>query len=120
MLALMLGSSVLEQEARMGPLVVLPAPRSPLPAQELPPVLSNILKPRLYGSQWRSGPRAGKNLFQQSSSSGGFRLTFIRLLEPKALVPDTPDPDQEETSEDASGEELKSKVKCWSLGWPSR
>ncbi|CAF93676.1 unnamed protein product [Tetraodon nigroviridis] len=78
---------VLEQEARMGPLVVLPAPRSPLPAQELPPVLSNILKPRLYGSQWRSGPRA----------------------EPKALVPDTPDPDQEETSEDASGEELKSE-----------
>lgn len=106
-------SSVWEQEAQVGPLVVLPAPRSgPLPAQELPPVLKNLLKPRLYGSQWRSGVRDGKNLFQLSSCSGGFKPTCICLLDQKkALLPDAPTPDQE-SSEDASGEELTSKVKC--------
>lgn len=36
-------------------MVVLPA-RQTLPAEELPPVLNNILsKPLLYGSQWKSG-----------------------------------------------------------------
>lgn len=75
---LMQVSSVWEQEAQMGPLVVLPAPRSgPLPAQDLPPILGNILKPRLYGSLWRSGIRVGENLFQQSLPSGGFKLTCI-------------------------------------------
>lgn len=34
------------------------------------------------------------------------------LLDPKALLPDAPTPEQEESSEDASGEELKSEVKC--------
>lgn len=105
-------SSVLEQEAQVGPLLVLPAPRSgPLPAQDLPLVLKNILKPRLYGSQWRSGVRAGKNLVQEPSSSGGAELTCLHFPDQKALLPDAPTPDQE-TSEDASGEELKSKVKC--------
>lgn len=56
----MLCSSAWEQEAHVGPLVVLPAIRSgPLPAEALPPVLSNIIKP--YGSQWRGGIRVGKN-----------------------------------------------------------
>lgn len=106
-------SSVLAQEAQVGPLLVLPAPRSgPLPAQDLPPVLKNILKPRLYGSEWRSGIRAGKNLVQEPSSSGGAELTCLHLPDQKALLPDAPTPDQEESSEDASGEELKSKVKC--------
>lgn len=106
-------SSVGEQEARVGPLLVLPAPRSgPLPAQDLPPVLKNILKPHLYGSQWRSGIRPGKNLVQEPSSSGGAELTCLHLPDQQVLLPDAPRPDQDETSEDASGEELKSKVKC--------
>lgn len=97
----------------MGPLVVLPFPRSgPLPDQDLPPVLKNILKPRLYGSQWRSGIQIGNKLFQQPSSSRGFMLTSIHLLDQKAPLPHPPAPDQEEPSEDSSGEELKSNVKC--------
>lgn len=61
----MLCSSAWEQEARVGPLVVLPGVRSnPLPAEALPPVLNNIVKS--YGSQWRSGIQVGKNPFQSS------------------------------------------------------
>ncbi|XP_056870116.1 zona pellucida sperm-binding protein 3-like [Takifugu flavidus] len=77
-----------EQEAQAGPLVVLPAVRSgPLPAEVLPPVLSNIIKP--YGSQWRSG---------------------IRVDQPKALLPDPPSPDQDEdqtSEEESSGDGIK-------------
>lgn len=62
----MLCSSAWEQEAQVGPLVVLPSIRSgPLPAEALPPVLSNIIKP--YGSQWRSGISVGKNQSVDSS-----------------------------------------------------
>lgn len=58
-------SSAWEQEARVGPLVVLPGVRSnPLPAEALPPVLHNIIKS--YGSQWRSGIQVGKNPFQRN------------------------------------------------------
>lgn len=41
----------------MGPMLVLPAMQKsgPLPAEELPPVLNKIIRPALYGSQWRSG-----------------------------------------------------------------
>ncbi|XP_034448250.1 zona pellucida sperm-binding protein 3-like [Hippoglossus hippoglossus] len=48
---------VWEQEARVGPMLVLPAkPRSgPLPVEDLPPVLDQISRPSLYSSQWRSG-----------------------------------------------------------------
>lgn len=110
MLLLMQVCSVWEQAARVGPLVVLPAPRSgPLPAQDLPHVLSNVLKPRLYGSQWRSG--IGKKQRQQPSSAGGLTLTCSQLLDQKVPLPEEPTPDQE-TLEDASGEELKCKVEC--------
>lgn len=63
----------------MGPLVVLPAPRSgPLPAQDLPPVLNNILKPRPYGSQWRSVSAVGKSPSQPPPSSGGAEANLRR------------------------------------------
>uniref|UniRef100_UPI0037E931B3 zona pellucida sperm-binding protein 3-like n=1 Tax=Semicossyphus pulcher TaxID=241346 RepID=UPI0037E931B3 len=48
---------VWEKEARVGPMLVLPgkSKSGPLPEEELPPVLSKISRPALYGSQWRSG-----------------------------------------------------------------
>lgn len=62
-------SSVWEQEAQVGPLVVLPAMKSgPLPAEDLPPILNKLIKPRLYGSQWRSG--LGKDLIQSLPPQG--------------------------------------------------
>lgn len=55
---------VWEQEARVGPMLVLPAKHKsgPLPVEELPPVLHKISRPTLYGSQWKSGVnyRTGK------------------------------------------------------------
>lgn len=110
-------SSVFEQDAQVGPLVVLSGPRSgPLPARDLPPVLNNILKPRPYGSQWRSVSAVGKSPSQPPPPlppSGGLKLTCVGLADPKKAPPhDVPSPDQEETSEDASGEELESKVRC--------
>lgn len=56
---------VWEQEARVGPMMVLPARQKsgPIPDEELPPVLNKI-RPSLYGSRWRSGvkDRIGKSL----------------------------------------------------------
>ncbi|XP_071386785.1 zona pellucida sperm-binding protein 3-like [Centroberyx affinis] len=48
---------VWEQVASVGPMLVLPARQKsgPLPVEELPPLLSKISRPALYGSQWRSG-----------------------------------------------------------------
>ena len=45
----------------MGPMLVLPAKQKsgPLPVEELPPVLSKISRPALYGSHWRSGMNNG-------------------------------------------------------------
>lgn len=113
-LALMQFSSAWEQEAQVGPLVILPAIRSgPLPAESLPPVLSNIIKP--YGSQWRGGIRVGKNRSMGASSSGGLTLTCVhRLDQQKAPLPEPPSPDQEEdqtSEEESSGEEIKSKLR---------
>ncbi|KAM7372099.1 hypothetical protein PAMP_009294 [Pampus punctatissimus] len=50
-------NKVWEQEARVGPVLVLPAKHKsgPLPMEELPPVLHKISRPTLYGSQWKSG-----------------------------------------------------------------
>lgn len=56
--------TVWEQEAKVGPVLVLPAMQKsgPLPVEELPPVLNKISRPALYGSQWRSGiTRVGKS-----------------------------------------------------------
>ncbi|XP_075936960.1 zona pellucida sperm-binding protein 3-like [Anarhichas minor] len=49
-------NTVLEQEARVGPVMVLPAKQKsePLPEEELPAV-DNIGSSSLYGSQWKSG-----------------------------------------------------------------
>nr|XP_019958430.1 PREDICTED: zona pellucida sperm-binding protein 3-like [Paralichthys olivaceus] len=48
---------VWEQEASVGPMLVLPARHKsgPLPVEELPPVLNQISRPALYSSRWRSG-----------------------------------------------------------------
>ncbi|XP_070704156.1 zona pellucida sperm-binding protein 3-like [Pempheris klunzingeri] len=50
-------NKVWEHEASVGPLLVLPAKQKsgPLPVEELPPLLSKISRPALYGSKWRSG-----------------------------------------------------------------
>ncbi|XP_070779338.1 zona pellucida sperm-binding protein 3-like [Enoplosus armatus] len=50
-------NKIWEQEARVGPMLVLPVEKKsgPLPEEELPPVLSKISRPALYGSQWRGG-----------------------------------------------------------------
>ncbi|XP_053194400.1 zona pellucida sperm-binding protein 3-like [Scomber japonicus] len=50
-------NKVWEQEARVGPMLVLPAKHKsgPLPVDEIPPVLHKISRPTLYGSQWKSG-----------------------------------------------------------------
>lgn len=58
---------VWEQEARVGPLLVLPVMQKsgPLPEEELPSVLTKISRPALYGSQWRSGiSRVGKAIMK--------------------------------------------------------
>ncbi|XP_059204978.1 zona pellucida sperm-binding protein 3-like isoform X2 [Centropristis striata] len=50
-------NTVWEQEARVGPMMVLPAmmKSGPVPVEDLPPVLNKISRPSLYGSKWRSG-----------------------------------------------------------------
>lgn len=50
---------VWEQEARVGPVLVLPAKAKsqPIPEEDVPLVLHKISRPSLYGSQWRSGIR---------------------------------------------------------------
>ncbi|CAK6964852.1 zona pellucida sperm-binding protein 3-like [Scomber scombrus] len=50
-------NKVYEQEARVGPMLVLPSKHKsgPLPVDEIPPVLHKISRPTLYGSQWKSG-----------------------------------------------------------------
>ncbi|XP_045932356.1 zona pellucida sperm-binding protein 3-like [Micropterus dolomieu] len=50
-------NEVWHQEARLGPMLVLPAKQKTehLPVEELPPVLNKISRPALYGSQWRGG-----------------------------------------------------------------
>ncbi|KAM7386753.1 hypothetical protein PAMA_009396 [Pampus argenteus] len=50
-------NKVWEQEARVGPMLVLPGKHKsgPLPDDELPPLLHKISRPTLYGSQWKSG-----------------------------------------------------------------
>ncbi|XP_056262909.1 zona pellucida sperm-binding protein 3-like [Pseudoliparis swirei] len=50
-------NTVWKQEARVGPMIVLPAKENsvPIPVEELPPGLNKIGRPSLFGSQWRSG-----------------------------------------------------------------
>uniref|UniRef100_A0A7N6BEV0 Zona pellucida sperm-binding protein 3 n=1 Tax=Anabas testudineus TaxID=64144 RepID=A0A7N6BEV0_ANATE len=50
-------NNVWEQEARVGPLLVLPAQHKSglLPVEEVPPVSHKLGRPVLYSSQWRSG-----------------------------------------------------------------
>uniref|UniRef100_A0A672GT66 Zona pellucida sperm-binding protein 3 n=1 Tax=Salarias fasciatus TaxID=181472 RepID=A0A672GT66_SALFA len=51
-----LSVSVWEQEARLGPMTILPRTKSAfLPLDEVPPVLAKLNRPSFYGSQWRSG-----------------------------------------------------------------
>nr|XP_046270058.1 zona pellucida sperm-binding protein 3-like [Scatophagus argus] len=77
---------VWEQETRVGPMLVLPTMRKngPLPVEELPPVLSKISRPALYGSQWRSGIN--------------HRVDVEKGLLPG--LPSTPDQVEVQTSED--------------------
>ncbi|GLD66741.1 zona pellucida sperm-binding protein 3-like protein [Lates japonicus] len=86
-------NKVWEQEAKVGPLLVLPAKQKsgPLPVEDLPPVLSKISRPALYGSQWRSG------------------MDNRRVDLEKGLLPDPPStPDVvEEKEDDKSGADLK-------------
>ncbi|XP_074553398.1 zona pellucida sperm-binding protein 3-like isoform X2 [Halichoeres trimaculatus] len=85
---------VWEQEAKVGPLVVLPGkPRSgPLPEAELPPVLSKISRPSLYGSQWRSGTSD---------------KTAVKVLDPDLPTDDDYDKEEEDEVVD-DGEEGES------------
>ncbi|XP_037332803.2 zona pellucida sperm-binding protein 3-like isoform X2 [Pungitius pungitius] len=48
--------SVWGQDARVGPVMILPAKQQsePIPAEELPTLLSKVPGPSWYGSQWRS------------------------------------------------------------------
>ncbi|XP_040918603.1 zona pellucida sperm-binding protein 3-like isoform X2 [Toxotes jaculatrix] len=82
-------NKVWEQEASVGPMLVLPAKQKsgPLPVEELPPVLNKISRPALYGSQWRSG--------------------MDRVVLEKEQLPGTPSPPDlvEESKEDESGTE---------------
>ncbi|TNN80566.1 Zona pellucida sperm-binding protein 3 [Liparis tanakae] len=50
-------NTVLEQDARVGPVIVLPAQQTsgPVPVEEFPPGLNKFSRPSLSGSQWRSG-----------------------------------------------------------------
>ncbi|XP_029945152.1 zona pellucida sperm-binding protein 3-like [Salarias fasciatus] len=49
-------NKVWEQEARLGPMTILPRTKSAfLPLDEVPPVLAKLNRPSFYGSQWRSG-----------------------------------------------------------------
>lgn len=57
--------AVWEQEAKVGPMMVLPARQKSghIPVEEVPSVLNKISRLALYGSQWRSGTndRVGKS-----------------------------------------------------------
>ncbi|XP_075994907.1 zona pellucida sperm-binding protein 3-like [Genypterus blacodes] len=46
-----------EHEQKVGPMLILPARQrsEPIPEEELPPLLSKISRPALYGSKWRGG-----------------------------------------------------------------
>ncbi|XP_031168784.1 zona pellucida sperm-binding protein 3-like [Sander lucioperca] len=50
-------NTVWEQEAKVGPMMVLPARQKSghIPVEEVPSVLNKISRLALYGSQWRSG-----------------------------------------------------------------
>ncbi|KAG7243613.1 hypothetical protein INR49_011170 [Caranx melampygus] len=82
-----LRNTVWEQEASVGPMLVLPGKQKsgPLPVEELPPDLNKISRPTLYGSQWRSGVNNP-------------RLDEKDLL----LEPSSPDPEEDE--DDNEGE----------------
>uniref|UniRef100_A0A665VBM5 Zona pellucida sperm-binding protein 3 n=1 Tax=Echeneis naucrates TaxID=173247 RepID=A0A665VBM5_ECHNA len=90
-----------EQEASVGPMVVLPAKHKsgPLPEAELPPLLSKLSGPSLYGSQWRSGVnRVGKSRQNENS------LTFTPEMKHLVLIAEAGLPEKV-----APGIALKSK-----------
>ncbi|XP_063759096.1 zona pellucida sperm-binding protein 3-like isoform X1 [Eleginops maclovinus] len=67
-------NTVWEQDARVGPMMVLPAKQKsrPIPVEALPSTLNKLSRSTMYGSQWRSGinrvdPRKG--LLPDSSST---------------------------------------------------
>ncbi|CAJ1076591.1 zona pellucida sperm-binding protein 3-like isoform X2 [Xyrichtys novacula] len=87
---------VWEQEAKLGPVLVLPGKMKsgPLPEDELPPVLGKISRPALYGSQWRSG------------------LNNRRVEMEKGLTPDPSEDDyDEEEEEEEEDQTLDSELK---------
>ncbi|KAI9523368.1 hypothetical protein NQZ68_028392 [Dissostichus eleginoides] len=67
-------STVWEHQARVGPLMVLPAKQKsrPIPAKERSSILDKISRSTMYGSQWRSGINRvdqRKGLLPDSSST---------------------------------------------------
>ncbi|XP_033934561.1 zona pellucida sperm-binding protein 3-like [Pseudochaenichthys georgianus] len=67
-------STVWEHQARVGPMMVLPAKQKsrPIPAEEPSSILDQIRRSTIYGSQWRSGINRvdqRKGLLPDSSSS---------------------------------------------------
>nr|ALT10068.1 zona pellucida protein ZPC5 isform 6 [Dissostichus mawsoni] len=67
-------STVWEHQARVGPLMVLPAKQKsrPIPAKERSSILDQISRSTMYGSQWRSGINRvdqRKGLLPDSSST---------------------------------------------------
>ncbi|XP_054463183.1 uncharacterized protein LOC129098220 [Anoplopoma fimbria] len=91
-------NTVGEQEARVGPMVVLPASQKsgPIPFGDLPPVLNKISRPLVYGSQWRSGNnnRVDQKGLVLDSQSTPDEVTFQTL-------------DSKQTKEVKSGTERK-------------
>ncbi|XP_051905930.1 zona pellucida sperm-binding protein 3-like [Hippocampus zosterae] len=82
-----------EQQAKVGPMLVLPEQKSlTIPDEELPPVLKKISRPALYGSQWMSGlnflkdPDKGliPGLFTEDLNDD---LDHVSLVDPTSEIP---------------------------------
>ncbi|XP_029293276.1 zona pellucida sperm-binding protein 3-like isoform X2 [Cottoperca gobio] len=87
-------NTVWEQDARLGPMMVLPFKQSsgPIPFDELPPIRDKISRPSLFSSQWRSGVNNG------------------RVDQPRGLLPDSPStPDQVKVQTFASEQDKDAK-----------
>ncbi|XP_034053876.1 zona pellucida sperm-binding protein 3-like [Gymnodraco acuticeps] len=98
-------STVWEHQARVGPMMVLPAKQKsrPIPTEELSSILDQTSRSTMYGSQWRSGINRvdqRKGLLPDSSSTQN-QLDVLTLASAQ-----TKDEDKMEPTKDDDAEEV--------------
>ncbi|XP_041634461.1 zona pellucida sperm-binding protein 3-like [Cheilinus undulatus] len=93
----MMSNKALEQEAKVGPMLVLPGSKKsgPIPDEDLPPLLFKISRPALYSSQWRSG------------------VNDRRVDAEKGLLPDEETEDEDEQTSDSEPNKALESGEDW-------